>query len=174
MTRHKTKRDRCLLCQVRRIGSHAWPDSPAGNAVCIRVRRMRALQTVLIVEDDNELRRHYRTALAMAGFEAREARSGFEALRLLEVVRPDVIVLDLFLPGLDGLTVRDEVGEDIPIVIVTGSTESVAGVDAEWILRKPVPADELVLTVRKRLLTSGPSLTAAAEARELAPDDTAS
>ena len=118
-------------------------------------------QTILIVEDDDELRRMYRDALALEGFDIAEARSGFEALRWLDTNRPDLIVLDLLLPGVDGFSVRNDLAagahtRHIPVVVVTGSTEALGTVDVDCVLRKPVETDELIQAVRK-CLTSGSS-----------------
>ena len=112
--------------------------------------------SVLIVEDDHDLRRQFRDALAMDGFEVEEARSGFEALRRLDTMNPDIIVLDLMLPGVDGFTVRYELAghprtRNIPIVIVTGIVENLDDLDATCLLRKPIFPDRLVAVVRKCL-----------------------
>jgi CheY-like chemotaxis protein len=113
-------------------------------------------RTVLIVEDDTDLRRQFRDALAMDGFDVHEARSGFEALRRLDTTLPDIIVLDLMLPGVDGFMVRHELAgqthtRNIPIVVVTGTTEKLDGLDVNCLLRKPVFPDRLVTVVRKCL-----------------------
>jgi DNA-binding response OmpR family regulator len=113
-------------------------------------------QSVLIVEDDDELRRLYRHTLAMAGFDVYEARGGFEALRRLDTTPPDIIVLDLMLPGVDGFAVRRELAaqahtRDIPIVIVTGATAGLDDLEVDCLLKKPVAAEELVLTVQRCL-----------------------
>ena len=113
----------------------------------------------MLVEDADELRLVYRQALAMAGFQVLEARGGFEALRHLEAHRPDVIVLDLIMPGVDGYTVRNELAaqahtRDIPVVIVTGVTEVLQTLDVACILRKPFVPDDLVAAVY-RCLASG-------------------
>jgi|SRR5687767_11052176 CheY-like chemotaxis protein len=117
-------------------------------------------RTVLIVEDDEDLRRVYRHALGLEGFDVHEARGGFEALRHLDQTRPDVIVLDLGLPGLDGFAVREELAgpahlRDIPIVIVTGSTENLERLNVDCVLKKPAAPDELVQAVRRCLASGG-------------------
>ena len=117
--------------------------------------------TLLIVEDDDDLRRMYRAALSLAGFEVLEAQDGLSALHLFEQRTIDLVVLDLMLPTLDGLTVQQEIAaqagtRDVPIMIVTGSTLPLDNVKVPCILRKPVSPDELVLAVR-RCLTSGAS-----------------
>jgi CheY-like chemotaxis protein len=94
---------------------------------------MAAGKMVLVVEDDDELRRLYRQALVIAGYAVKEARGGFEALQHLDNHRPDVVLLDLLMPGVDGFTVRNELAaqahtKDIPIVVITGSTD-----DLRWL-----------------------------------------
>lgn len=111
-------------------------------------------QTVLIVEDDTDLRKFYRHALSIAGLEVQEARGGFEALRNLELNPPDIIVLDLMLPGVDGYVVMQELAahahtRSIPVVVVTGSAENLDHLDATCLLKKPVSPEDLVNVVRK-------------------------
>ena len=113
----------------------------------------------MLVEDADELRLLYRQALSLAGFRVLEARGGFEALRHLETQRPDVVVLDLMMPGVDGYTVRNELAaqahtRDIPVVIVTGVTDITQALDVACILRKPFASDDLVAAVH-RCLASG-------------------
>jgi DNA-binding response OmpR family regulator len=114
-------------------------------------------QTILVVEDDADLRRMFRSALAFAGYEVREASDGTHALRMIDEKRPDLVVLDLMLPLLGGLAVQQEIAshaqtQNIPIVIVTGSTMSLEGIDVPCILRKPVSPDELVRVVQTCLI----------------------
>lgn len=118
-------------------------------------------QTVLVVEDDDDLRRLYRHALSMGGFEVQEARGGFEALRRLASIPPDIVVLDLMMPGVDGFTVRQELAAQahtrtIPLVVVTGSAENLDHLEVTCLLRKPVAPDELVKVVRKCLAAGAP------------------
>lgn len=113
------------------------------------------------MEDDDELRRLYRQALALAGYEVREARGGFEALRHLDNRPPDVVVLDLMMPGVDGFTVRNELAaqahtRDIPIVVITGSTEDLQWLDVRCVLRKPAPPDQVVEAVGRCLRSGAP------------------
>jgi DNA-binding response OmpR family regulator len=114
------------------------------------------VKRILLVEDDIDLRRFFRTSLTMAGFDVEEASDGVEALHLIENRAPDLVVLDLVLRALDGISVQQElasraVTRDIPIVIVTGSTIDTSGLDVACVLRKPVSPDELVRTVRQCL-----------------------
>jgi CheY-like chemotaxis protein len=114
-------------------------------------------RTILLVEDNDDLRHMFADALRFAGFNVVEARDGLAALHVLENHHPDLIVLDLVLPGVDGLSIRDEIlahteTRDIPIVIVTGSAETFGRrLRDDCVLRKPVMPDKLVKTVRKCL-----------------------
>ena len=114
---------------------------------------MAARQTVLIVEDDPAVRRMYRTALGLAGFNIVEAEDGISALRSLDQYTLDVVVLDLMLPTLSGLAVQQEIAahahtRNIHVVIVTGSNMRLDHVDVSCVLRKPISPDRLVDAVR--------------------------
>jgi two-component system phosphate regulon response regulator PhoB len=109
-----------------------------------------ARKTVLIVEDDRALRELYRTVLRQAGYEVGAVEDGTDALHRLEHWTPDVVVLDLALPRLDGRDLRHELRSrpdtrDIPVIIVTGTdTSDLDPDDFAAILRKPIDADILV------------------------------
>ena len=123
--------------------------------------RVGVSETVLIVEDDPDTRRMYRAALGLAAFDVIEAHDGLAALHILEQRKPDLVILDLNLPTLDGLTVQQEIAaqagtRDIPILIVTASTEPLDNVNVPCILRKPISPDDLLTAVR-RCLASGAS-----------------
>ena len=122
---------------------------------------MGARDTVLIVEDDPDTRRMYRAALSLAAFDVVEAQDGLSALHILDQRRADIVILDLMLPTVDGLSVQQEIAahagtRDIPILIVTGSTLPLDDVKVPCIMRKPVSPDALVAAVR-RCLASGAS-----------------
>jgi DNA-binding response OmpR family regulator len=117
---------------------------------------------ILIVEDDIDLRRLLRTTLSMAGFDVDEASDGLEALRLVEERVPDLVVLDLVLRFLDGLSVQQELAarpatSRIPIVIVTGSSIDTSSLPVACVLRKPVLPDDLVNTVKRCLAQGAPA-----------------
>jgi DNA-binding response OmpR family regulator len=117
---------------------------------------------ILIVEDDGDLRRLFKTALSLAGYDVDEAADGLEALRIVETRRPDCVVLDLVLRALDGLSVQQELAAraltaSIPIVIVTGSTIDTDALDVACVLKKPVMPDELVRTVKQCLRAAAPA-----------------
>jgi DNA-binding response OmpR family regulator len=117
---------------------------------------------ILLVEDDVDLRRLYRLTLTFEGFDVREAGDGFEALRQVDEQPPDLIVLDIDLPFLSGLTVQQEVAaraltRRLPVVIVTGTDMELGQVEVPCLLRKPVTPERLVDTVRSCLLDAAGS-----------------
>jgi DNA-binding response OmpR family regulator len=116
-------------------------------------------QTILVVEDDESLRRFYRANLALAGYNVREAGDGLEALRWIDSEPPDLVLLDLTLPFISGDTVRQEIAahahtRKIPIVIVTGSTAALDDLNVACVLRKPVVTERLLEVVRICLASS--------------------
>lgn len=114
---------------------------------------------VLVVEDDAPLAHMYCTALTMNGLSVMRAADGLTALRVVEDYRPDVVVLDLMLPQVDGWTVLREFEarastRNIPVVVVTG-----ADIDqvthARAVIRKPVDPDYIATVVARHLPASG-------------------
>lgn len=117
---------------------------------------MARTKSVLVVEDDDELRRLYARTLTLSGYRVKEARGGFEALRFIDSDRPDAIVLDLMMPGVDGFAVLNELAghahtRQIPIVVVTGVSGDLRWVDAACLLKKPVTPERVVQAVRQCL-----------------------
>ncbi|PYR77390.1 MAG: hypothetical protein DMF87_16225 [Acidobacteria bacterium] len=111
---------------------------------------------VLVVEDDAPLAHLYCTALALRGVGAVRAADGVSALRSIEQQRPDLIVLDLMLPAINGWTVLRELGanpltQDIPIVVVTGVDPPPPLPDAVAVLSKPCDPDHVAKIVTDHL-----------------------
>jgi CheY-like chemotaxis protein len=113
-------------------------------------------QTILVVEDDEDLRRLFRTALTLAGYDVIEAGDGLEALQRIDHVIPDLVVLDLMLPGMSGRVVHQELAaqvltRQIPVVVITGTPAQPGDLEVACFLRKPVSPDQLIGTVRRCL-----------------------
>jgi DNA-binding response OmpR family regulator len=112
--------------------------------------------SILIVEDERAIADFVQKALRKAGFEAHLARTGTEALDLFDRVRPDLIVLDLALPDMDGLDVCRAVRSRphyVPIIMLTGRSEDTARivgleVGADDYVTKPFAMPELLARVR--------------------------
>ena len=110
--------------------------------------------SVLVVEDDADLRYLFRVSLALAGFHVREAADGYLALVALEEDQPDAVVLDLALPRVSGFTVLDEIvaREDmrrLAVVVVTGL--NVKQRLKAPLLQKPIDPPALVGAVRRAI-----------------------
>jgi len=113
-------------------------------------------EKILIVEDDATIGRFVELELAHAGFEAKRVSDGDAAVEAIRTDTPDLVLLDLMLPGMDGLevarTVRAE-GFGMPILMLTARSETqdvVTGFDAgaDDYLRKPFEIPELLSRVR--------------------------
>jgi DNA-binding response OmpR family regulator len=112
--------------------------------------------TVLVIEDDPDMREIERTALSCGGHEVITAHNGNEGLRQLEGRRPCLIVLDLMMPVMDGLTFlverkRRGVAADVPVICVTAGGEAMTRhalhLGASECLGKPTDLDELCARV---------------------------
>jgi CheY-like chemotaxis protein len=118
---------------------------------------------VLVAEDYDDARDVMAMVLQTAGFQVIEARDGLEALDAARSLRPAIIVMDMFMPNMDGLTatrmLRDEPElRRIPVIAQTAQP-SVIGVSRELfdaVLAKPCSPDVLIRTISK-LLGSDPN-----------------
>lgn len=116
------------------------------------------VDTILVVEDDADSRRMFKMALSFAGYRVLEAGDGLEALRIIDVESPRLVVLDLGLPTMSGRVVLQEIAahaRDVPVVIVTAMPGPHDFPDAECILIKPVTPDKIVATVQRCLASAG-------------------
>jgi DNA-binding response OmpR family regulator len=129
-------------------------------------RRASAIRTgkvtvadILVVEDDPIIRQTVDYALRRAGFSTRTSGDGVEALRMARETSPDLILLDLMLPGIDGFEFADQIRRsdpDVAIVMVTALSEerdTVRGLDAgaDDYVTKPFSMEELLARVRANL-----------------------
>ena len=114
---------------------------------------------VLVVDDDEALLRLIDQVLTQKGYEVLKVSNGQEALRLLFDQRPDLVLLDVVMPRMDGWQTLDRIRDvsDIPIIMLTGRRRAeediVHGLDcgADDYLLKPVGNRELVARVRAAL-----------------------
>jgi DNA-binding response OmpR family regulator len=118
--------------------------------------QMVAQQSVLIVENDEQLRGLYSTALTVAGFRVREAADGLSALTSLDREAIELVILDLGLPDSAGNDVVQEIAaqahtRSVPLLIVTDSAENLHELDLDCVLAKPASPDRLVKAVFKCL-----------------------
>jgi two-component system, OmpR family, alkaline phosphatase synthesis response regulator PhoP len=121
------------------------------------------VQTVLVVEDESSIASFVALYLKNAGYRVQTAGTGQDALDVLSRERPDLIVLDLMLPDIDGIEVCRRVrrGSDIPILMLTARDEDVdkiigLEVGADDYLTKPFNPRELVARVKSILRRAVP------------------
>lgn len=129
------------------------------------------IPTVLVVEDDEGLRATLEMSLSSEGYRVLKAENGHKAIELVAEKKPNIVLLDVMLPGLNGFDVCRKLrgaGFDGPIMMVTGRTEEVDRVvgleiGADDYLTKPFGRRELVARIRARLRHScGPATRAQA------------
>ncbi len=115
--------------------------------------------TALIVDDDKQMRLLIRALLEAEGIECHEAEDGFKALTAARTIHPDVVMLDVMLPGLDGYKVSrmlkfDENFADIKIIMVTSrerpaDKETGYSTGADRYVTKPFKPQELIRVIRE-------------------------
>lgn len=110
---------------------------------------------VLIVDDDSHIREIIRFALHNAGFRTAEARDGQDALRLFESLRPDLVVLDIVMPELDGIEVCRAIRgrSSVPIVFLSSRDDEIDRIlglelGGDDYVTKPFSPRELVARVK--------------------------
>jgi two-component system OmpR family response regulator len=112
--------------------------------------------TLLVVDDEPNIRELLATSLRFAGFEVHAAADGGAALRLAKQVQPDLLVLDVMLPDMDGFTVtrrlRDK-GQHVPVLFLTArddTADKITGltVGGDDYVTKPFSLEEVVARIR--------------------------
>jgi two-component system KDP operon response regulator KdpE len=118
-------------------------------------------QRVLVVDDERAIRRYLHVALSAQDITVLEASTGEEALRSVAVDRPDVVILDLGLPDMEGTEVARRIREwsEVPIIILSvreQEDEKIAALDsgADDYLTKPFGTGELMARIRAALRRS--------------------
>jgi two-component system response regulator VicR len=113
---------------------------------------------ILCIEDDQEMIDLIRLILSRGGFDVRGANSGEEGLKIIRDVHPDLILLDLMMPDMDGWEVyqqmkADEKIKDIPVIVVTAKAQSIDKVlglhiaKVDDYIAKPFSPQELLTSV---------------------------
>jgi DNA-binding response OmpR family regulator len=108
---------------------------------------------IMVIDDDEDFTSLYKTALAASGFDASATNHSTSAIELAYLVQPDVFVIDLMMPDLDGFQLCRMLREDThfkktPIIIVTALTDEdskrvAMGAGANDYIAKPFHIDEL-------------------------------
>lgn len=118
---------------------------------------------ILVVDDEPQIRRVLRSTLTSSGYVITEAKTGEEALESLRKERPDLVLLDMNMPGLGGVETCREIrrASDAPIIMLTVRTserDKVAALDAgadDYVV-KPFGIEELLARIRAALRRYGP------------------
>ena len=116
---------------------------------------------ILVVDDYQDAREMYAEYLQYSGFRVAEAKNGNEAVAQARSLKPDLILMDLSLPGMDGweatrVLKADEETQHIPIVALTGhalagASEGARKAGCDSFVTKPCLPDDLVVEVRRML-----------------------
>jgi DNA-binding response OmpR family regulator len=124
-------------------------------------------KTILVVEDDVALRKVLRDRLADEGFEALEGRDGEEGLALALAHHPDLIILDIYMPKMDGVSMlaklrnADSWGKHVHVLVLTNSTDAqtivtVTGFGSiDFLIKSEWSLEALIARIRERVTTSG-------------------
>jgi DNA-binding response OmpR family regulator len=117
--------------------------------------------SILLVDDEPNLRELLRHMLEVGNFQVYEAEDGQDALDKLAIMTPDVIILDVMMPNLDGVSLCKQLRDTdrfatLPIVMLSGKTQYRAvqeglAAGADRYLCKPITVSELLETVRELL-----------------------
>ena len=119
---------------------------------------------ILVVDDYQDAREMYAEYLQFSGFRVAEAKNGNEAVEQALALKPDLILMDLSLPGMDGWEATrrlkaDDTTKHIPIVALTGhalagASEGAKKAGCDSFVTKPCLPDDLVVEVRRMLGTA--------------------
>lgn len=120
------------------------------------------MKKILLVEDGKDLLELMKMKLEIEGFEVQVAQTGGQALNYLQKNRPALVLLDILLPDIDGLTVLNEIAansktKNLPVIILSnladqGSLEQTAAVgDYEYLVKAKISLNEIVIKIKKKL-----------------------
>jgi two-component system nitrogen regulation response regulator NtrX len=115
--------------------------------------------SILIVDDEPAILQGLRGLLSDEGFEVQAAENGYEALKAIDQETPDLVLLDLWMPGIDGLETLKEIKKEspnTPVIIVTGHGNIETAVKATKLgafdlIEKPLSIDRLIVAIQNAL-----------------------
>lgn len=119
------------------------------------VAPIHAGKAVLVVDDEIEVRRFVKNVLERAGLRVLEAEDGLDAVRVLDILKPDLLLTDIVMPRMDGVALAKKVMNelpDVPVLLMSGYISEPGQVmKARAVLRKPFAPAALVETVIRQL-----------------------
>jgi two-component system KDP operon response regulator KdpE len=135
------------------------------------------MPSILVIDDNRLDRKIARDSLASAGFSVAEAQDGQAGLRCLFESRPDLVLLDVIMPGLDGWSVCERIRDlrDVPVILLTSlnrEEEMIRGLNlgADDFVSKPISPNHLIARVRA-VLRRAARRGAPEDAQDIAYDD---
>jgi signal transduction histidine kinase len=145
--------------EFKRMVSSSAPElSPAGLPI-----KPPSECTILVVDDDDRIVEIFAVMLRRDGYRVESAMDGFAGMKMLEELRPDIAILDVILPGLDGIEMCRRIKNNpetrfLPVILVTGMSARVRRLEglaagADDFLEKPPDPVELTVRVRSLLRT---------------------
>lgn len=133
---------------------------------------------LLVVDDDPDARRLIGLVLRRAGHDILYAEDGFQALEVMGREHPDLIILDLMMPGMDGFEVLEAMRQRVdlrglPVIVLTAKAQVAPAAEQKLLhvqayLTKPVSAETLLRTVEETLKATRPLLPSGGRALEIA------
>lgn len=115
-------------------------------------------QVILVVDDNESILQLLRVSLSLEGYQVVTASNGISALALMEECEPDLVVLDIIMPGLDGLQVLDRIRQrcNVPVIMLTAKCENTVlrdalGLGADDYVRKPFGIEVLLARIKAKL-----------------------
>jgi DNA-binding response OmpR family regulator len=131
----------------------------------LRTPQPKRIRRILVVEDDPAVRRLLVKALGGAGYGVREAEDGRRALAELDTAIPDLLLVDIMLPVIDGVSLvqavkeREDTGR-IPVIFLTARSDPQSMADgieagARYYVTKPFSIDDLLAKVERALADAG-------------------
>ncbi len=116
---------------------------------------------VLVVDDDSDLLKMLKLRIEAEGFEFMSAEDGIKMLNVVKTKKPDVILLDVMLPGMDGYTAlremrQEEQFKDVPVIVLTAKEKKKIGdlfalEDVAFFVEKPFETRDLMQKIRSLL-----------------------
>jgi DNA-binding response OmpR family regulator len=122
---------------------------------------MNEQQRIMVVDDDQEMLKLLNRTLELEGFDTVVVSDGDSALTLLEDIEPDLVILDIIMPGLDGFQTLDLIREhsSVPIIMLTAKHEveslrKALLLGADDYISKPISTRSLIARIRAKLRRS--------------------
>jgi len=126
---------------------------------------MKKHSSIMVIDDEQAILRLLKRTLEPEGYDVVTANGGVSAFLLMEERRPDLVILDIMMPGLDGFRVLELIRQrsNVPVIMLTARGEvttvrDALGLGADDYVRKPFHTRELLARIRAKLRRTGPEV----------------